>query len=84
MKTVAPYVFPMKKYFGNDRNIQYECFNKLVQDFEKEVTLEGGTVLPSEHYQIASDLIPPKTLTYSANISKKPAYLPQNCKSYLK
>jgi hypothetical protein len=36
MKTVAPYVFPMKKYFGNDKNIQYECFNNLVQDFEKE------------------------------------------------
>lgn len=36
MKTVAPYVFPIKKYFGNDRNIQYECFNHLIQDFEKE------------------------------------------------
>ena len=36
MKSVAPYVFPMKKYFGKDRNIQYECFNQLVQDFEKE------------------------------------------------
>jgi hypothetical protein len=36
IKSVAPYVFPMKKYFGKDRNIQYECFNKLVQDFEKE------------------------------------------------
>jgi hypothetical protein len=36
IKTIAPYVFPMKKYFGKDRNIQYECFNKLVQDFEKE------------------------------------------------
>ena len=46
MKTVAPYVFPMKKYFGKDRNIQYKCFNKLVQDFEKEVTWEGGSALP--------------------------------------
>ena len=36
MKTVAPYVFPIKKYFWNDRNIQYECFNHLIQDFEKE------------------------------------------------
>lgn len=45
MKTVAPYVFPIKKYFGKDRNIQYECFNKLVQEFEKEVILEGGSVL---------------------------------------
>ena len=36
MKTVAPYVFPIKEYFGKERNIQYECFNKLVQDFEKE------------------------------------------------
>jgi len=36
MNTVAPYVFPIKKYFGKDRNIQYECFNKLVQEFEKE------------------------------------------------
>jgi hypothetical protein len=36
MNTVAQYVFPMKKYFGKDRNIQYECFNQLVQDFEKE------------------------------------------------
>jgi hypothetical protein len=36
MNTVAPYVFPMKKYFGNDRNIQYECFNQLVEEFEKE------------------------------------------------
>ena len=39
MKTVAPYIFPMKKYFGNDRNIQYECFNQLIEEFEKEVTL---------------------------------------------
>ena len=44
MKTVAPYVFPMKKYFGKNRNIQYECFNKLVQDFEKEYA--GGTAVP--------------------------------------
>ena len=36
MNTVAPYVFPIKKYFGNDRNIQYECFNQLVEEFEKE------------------------------------------------
>jgi hypothetical protein len=36
MKSVAPYVFPMKKYFGKDRNIQYECFNQLVEEFEKE------------------------------------------------
>jgi hypothetical protein len=36
MKTVAPYVFPMKKYFGKDKNIQYECFNNLIQEFEKE------------------------------------------------
>ena len=36
MKTVAPYVFPIKKYFGKDRNIQYECFNQLVEEFEKE------------------------------------------------
>jgi hypothetical protein len=43
MKTVEPYVFPMKKYFGKDRNIQYECFNKLVQDFEKEYL--GGSAL---------------------------------------
>jgi hypothetical protein len=46
MKTVAPYVFPMKKYFGKDRNIQYECFNQLVEEFENEVTLEGGSALP--------------------------------------
>ena len=44
MKTIAPYVFPIKKYFGNDKNIQYECFNKLVQDFEKEYM--GGSALP--------------------------------------
>jgi hypothetical protein len=36
MKSVAPYVFPMKKYFGKDRNIQYDCFNRLVEEFEKE------------------------------------------------
>ena len=36
MKTVTPYVFPIKEYFGKERNIQYECFNKLVQEFEKE------------------------------------------------
>jgi hypothetical protein len=46
MKTVAPYVFPMKKYFGYDKNIQYECFNHLIQEFEKDY-LEGGSVLPS-------------------------------------
>jgi len=45
MKTVAPYVFPMKKYFGNDRNIQYECFNQLVEEFEKDY-LGGGSALP--------------------------------------
>jgi hypothetical protein len=44
MKTVAPYVFPMKKYFGKDKNIQYECFNRLIQDFEKEYV--GGSALP--------------------------------------
>ena len=33
MKTVVPYVFPMKKYFGKDRNIQYNCFNKLIEEF---------------------------------------------------
>ena len=44
MKSVAPYIFPIKKYFGNDKNIQYECFNKLVQDFEKEYV--GGRALP--------------------------------------
>ena len=44
MKTVAPYVFPMKKYFGNDRNIQYECFNQLVEEFEKDYL--GGSALP--------------------------------------
>ena len=40
MKSVAPYVFPMKKYFGNDKNIQYECFNQLVNEFEKEYVAE--------------------------------------------
>ena len=44
MKTVAPYVFPMKKYFGKDRNIQYDCFNHLIQDFEKDYL--GGSALP--------------------------------------
>lgn len=44
MKTVAPYVFPIKKYFGKDRNIQYECFNRLVEEFEKEYV--GGSALP--------------------------------------
>jgi hypothetical protein len=33
MKTIAPYVFPIKQYFGKDKNIQYECFNHLVQEF---------------------------------------------------
>lgn len=37
MKTIAPYVFPMKKYFGKSRNIQYECFNHLIQTFAKEI-----------------------------------------------
>jgi len=32
----VPYVFPIKKYFGKDQNIQYECFNQLVQEFEKD------------------------------------------------
>jgi hypothetical protein len=44
MKTVAPYVFPIKKYFGKDKNIQYECFNHLIQDFEKEYL--GRSALP--------------------------------------
>jgi hypothetical protein len=44
MKTVAPYVFPMKKYFGKDRNIQYECFNQLVEEFEKDYL--GASALP--------------------------------------
>lgn len=42
MKTVAPYFFPIKEYFGKERNIQYECFNKLVQDFEKEYLGESA------------------------------------------
>ena len=46
MKTVAPYVFPMKKYFGNDRNIQYECFNQLIQEFENDY-LESSTTAAS-------------------------------------
>jgi hypothetical protein len=45
MKTVAPYVFPIKEYFGKEKNIQYECFNKLVQDFEKEY-LRGSALPP--------------------------------------
>jgi len=45
MKTVTPYVFPIKKYFGKDRNIQYECFNQLVQEFENDY-LGGGTAVP--------------------------------------
>jgi hypothetical protein len=36
MNTIAPYVFPMKQYFGKDRNIQYEYFNQLVEEFEKK------------------------------------------------
>ena len=43
MKTVAPYVFPMKKYFGKDKNIQYECFNQLVQEFENDY-LESSAI----------------------------------------
>jgi hypothetical protein len=43
MKTVAPYVFPMKKYFGKDRNIQYECFNQLIEKFEKDYL--GGSAI---------------------------------------
>jgi len=44
MKTIAPYVFPIKQYFGKDKNIQYECFNHLVQEFEKDYL--GGSALP--------------------------------------
>jgi hypothetical protein len=43
MNTVAPYVFPIKKYFGKDRNIQYECFNQLVQEFENDY-LESSAI----------------------------------------
>jgi len=45
IKTVAPYVFPMKKYFGKDKNIQYKCFNHLIQEFEKDY-LRGSALPP--------------------------------------
>jgi len=58
MKTIAPYVFPIKKYFGKDRNIQYECFNQLVEEFEKEY-LGGGTAVPPLPPHAGGNAVPP-------------------------
>jgi len=52
MKTVAPYVFPIKKYFGNDRNIQYECFNQLIQEFENDYLDSSTTAVSAKSNKI--------------------------------
>jgi len=39
---VQPFSFPMKEYFGKLKPIQYQCFKKLVDEFEAEAVEKLG------------------------------------------
>ena len=36
IKTIKPFKFPLKQYFGKTKQIQYKCFHNLLEEFTKQ------------------------------------------------
>lgn len=37
IKNIKPFKFPMKHFFGENKPIQYQCFKKIIDEFEKSL-----------------------------------------------